>query len=163
MTGLDEVMASIQHDAPDPVRVAALTDLDPATLYEILRLRVDVFVVEQNCAYPELDERDVEPGARQLWVERAGAVAATLRLLADADGTARIGRVATRAHLRGSGLAAMLMREAIALTGERDIVLNAQVYLEQWYRRFGFVRDGENYDEDGIPHVPMRRTHTLPA
>lgn len=156
-------MASIQHDGLDRVRVAALTELDPVTLYEILRLRVDVFVVEQDCPYPELDGRDCEPGARQLWIEWGGSVAATLRLLADGDGAARIGRVATRPEARGLGFAASLMREAIGLATDRDIVLNAQAHLEHWYGRFGFVRDGENYDEDGIPHVPMRRPHTLPG
>ena len=142
---------------PDPpVRDASLAELDPATLYRILALRGDVFVVEQNCVYADLDGRDLEPSARQLWIENDGVVLATLRLLINPDGAVRIGRVATAATARGSGLAARLMQRALALAGDREVGLNAQAYLLQWYERFGFVRDGADYDEDGIPHVPMR-------
>jgi ElaA protein len=141
-----------------PVHSASLADLDPRTLYRILRLRTDVFVVEQNCAYPELDGRDLEPAARQVWIERAdGEVVATLRVLSDDDGAVRIGRVATAATARGEGLAAALMHHAIGSAGGREIVLDAQLYLHDWYARFGFVRDGADYVEDGIAHVPMRR------
>ncbi len=139
------------------VRAATTAELDPATLYKILRLRVDVFVVEQQCAYPELDGRDLEPAARQLWIEDAGEVAATLRVLRDPDGTARIGRVATAATARGAGLAAELMHHALELIGDGAAVLDAQEHLEAWYGRFGFERSGPSYVEDGIPHVPMRR------
>ena len=146
-------MPPIQHD----VRVAPLIELDPATLYRILKLRSDVFVVEQDCAYDDLDGRDLEPDARQLWVERDGEVLATLRLLTDPNGEARIGRVVTAASARGERLAAALMRRAIELAGGRSVVLAAQSYLEGWYAGFGFARDGAEFVEDGIPHVPMRR------
>jgi len=76
------------------VRDAHAADLDATTLYKILKLRVDVFVVEQVCAYPELDGRDLEPGARQLWIEQSRDVVATLRMLDD-GAALRIGRVAT--------------------------------------------------------------------
>lgn len=138
------------HDAP-------LRDLDAATVYRLLRVRVDVFVVEQECPYPELDGRDLEPDARQLWAADGDDVLATLRLLRDPDGCARIGRVATASAARGSGLAALLMRRAIELAGPVDIVLDAQSYLADWYARFGFVRDGDDFVEDGIAHIPMRR------
>jgi ElaA protein len=155
-------MHSIQHE-PIPsadvptVRDARLTELDPATLYRILALRSDVFVVEQNCPYLDLDGRDLEPDSRQLWVEQDGSVLATLRLLWDDPSTARIGRVATVRESRGAGLAALLMERALALCGASEIVLDAQSYLYDWYARFGFVRDGDDFVEDGIPHVPMRR------
>jgi ElaA protein len=139
------------------VQEAVVAALDPVTLYRILALRSEVFVVEQDCVYADLDGRDLEPDARQLWIEQDGAVVATLRLLRDPDGRARIGRVATAASARGSGLAAALMRRALELAGDREIVLDAQTYLFDWYRRFGFVRDGADYVDDGIPHVPMRR------
>ncbi len=139
------------------VHVAGLAEVDPATLYRILRLRVDVFVVEQNCPYPELDGRDLEPSTKQLWVERDGEVVATLRLLVDPDGTARIGRVATARDARKDGLAGRLMARALELAGDGEVVLDAQSYLERWYERFGFVRCGAEYVEDGILHVPMRR------
>ncbi len=141
------------------VHEATIIQLDPRTLYRILALRTDVFVVEQKCPYPELDGRDLEPDARQLWLERDSEVLATLRLLREPDGTARIGRVATATSARGEKLAARLMQRALDLGAQDDIVLDAQSYLFDWYARFGFVRDGEDYVEDGIPHVPMR----LPA
>ena len=139
------------------VRDAATADLDPSTLYRILALRVDVFVVEQECAYPELDGRDLEPGTRQLWIADGDTVLATLRLLRDASGEARIGRVATMPSARGAGLAAQLMRRAIELAESREIVLDAQAYLVDWYARFGFEVAGAEYLDDGIAHVPMRR------
>lgn len=135
----------------------ALADLDPRTLYRILALRSAVFVVEQNCVYADADGRDLEEDARELWIERDGEVLATLRLLRDGDGTARIGRVATAPASRGAGLAARLLRRAIELAGPSPIVLDAQAYLLDWYEHFGFVRDGADYLDDGIAHVPMRR------
>lgn len=136
------------------VRDAAAGELDAGTLYRILKLRVDVFVVEQKCPYPELDGRDLEPGARQLWIEDGGEVVATLRVLDD-GAAVRIGRVATAATARSAGHAGRLMRRALELAGGRDVVLDAQSYLQTWYEKFGFVRTGDEYIEDGIPHVPM--------
>jgi ElaA protein len=145
-------------DGAERLHVAATGDLDVATLYRILALRVDVFVVEQTCPYPELDGRDLEPTTRQLWVSgHDGAVLATLRLLEDASGEARIGRVATAATARGRGLAAALMEQALTLAGDRVVVLEAQSYLLDWYARFGFRSCGPEYLEDDILHTPMRR------
>lgn len=145
--------------ASDPViRDAPLAEIDPVTLYRILAVRVDVFVVEQQCPYPDLDGLDLAPSTRLVWAEAQGEVLATLRVLWQADGSARIGRVATRADARGRGLAAGLMRHALALTGAAEVRLHAQSYLADWYAGFGFVRDGDEFLDDGIPHVPMRRT-----
>ena len=138
------------------IQDASLAELDPATLYRVLALRSEVFVLEQDCVYLDLDGRDLEPTARQLWVERGGEVVATLRLLVDDERTRRIGRVATAKTARGTGLAAQLMRRALELCEGFDVVLDAQAYLYEWYARFGFVRDGADFVEDGIPHVPMR-------
>ena len=140
------------------VRDAATADLDAATLYRILALRVDVFVVEQECPYPELDGRDLEPGTRQLWIADGDTVLATLRLLRDPSGESRIGRVATLPAARGAGLGELLMRRAIELSEQNVIVLDAQAYLVDWYVRFGFEVAGAEYLEDGIAHVPMRRS-----
>ncbi|MFJ3383852.1 MULTISPECIES: GNAT family N-acetyltransferase [unclassified Curtobacterium] len=136
---------------------APTRNLDVVTLHEVLRLRQDVFVVEQECAYPDIDGRDLEPGTVQFWAGE-GSVDATLRLLREPDGTERIGRVATAAHARGAGLAASLMQAAIAETRSAVVRVDAQAHLEQWYGRFGFVRSGDEFLEDGIPHVPMTRT-----
>lgn len=152
-------------------RRAALRDIAPDTLYRVLWLRLRVFVVEQQAAYPELDGRDLEPDAELFWAEEGGEVVATLRLLHDpgragASAAARIGRVATDATARGRGIAAELMRRAVARAEERwpqhPIVLDAQQHLGDWYARFGFATSGEAFEEDGIPHIPMRRPALRP-
>ncbi len=123
-------------------------------LYRLLRLRVDVFVVEQECPYPELDGRDLEADARMMWIERDGEVLASLRLLNDGD-DARIGRVVTDPRGRGRGNAARLMREAMRISAPRSVRLDAQAHLVDWYARFDFTPSGAEFLEDGIPHVPM--------
>ena len=144
------------------LRVARFAELTPFELYGLCRLRVDVFVVEQDCPYPELDGRDVEPATVHLWLESGGEIAATIRVLDDGASRA-IGRVATAAAFRGQGLAARLMDEGIARCGDVPVTLGAQAHLEGWYERFGFRRSGPGYVEDGIPHVPMRREPTVSA
>jgi ElaA protein len=139
------------------VHDASLADLDPATLYRILALRSAVFVVEQDCVYLDPDGRDLEPDARQVWIERDGEVIATLRLLRDPGDVARIGRVVTAPGARRGGVAAELVRHALELAGPVEVVLDAQSHLADWYARLGFARDGAEFVEDGIPHVPMRR------
>jgi ElaA protein len=139
------------------LRAARLSQIDPLTLFALLRLRVDVFVVEQACAYPELDDVDPDAGTLHLWMEVEGAPVATLRTFSDESGVAHLGRVATRVDQRGQGYAAALVTEALRRFGDRPVVIGAQTYLEGWYAGFGFRRDGEDYLEDGIPHLPMRR------
>ncbi len=143
-------------DAQPVLRRARFAELTGAEVYGLCRLRVDVFVVEQECPYPELDGRDQEPATEHLWFEADGAPVATLRVLDDGPARA-IGRVATAADWRGRGLAARLMQEALAGYGDGPLRLGAQAHLEDWYERFGFRRSGPGYVEDGIPHVPMRR------
>lgn len=130
-------------------------ELTTRQLHDLLRLRVDVFVVEQDCPYPELDGRDLQPGTTHLWVDSGGQVAATLRLLTEPD-CHRIGRVATSVDHRGRGHAATLMNRALAVC-DGPIELDAQTYLRDWYQRFGFAQNGDEFVEDGISHVPMRR------
>ena len=143
---------------PATLRSASPDELSTRLAYEILKLRVDVFVVEQSCAYAELAGRDLEPAARWLWATENGVVVATLRLLVDADGRRRIGRVATLASSRSSGVASALMRTAIEEVGPAaTITLDAQSHLAGWYGRFGFVPSGAEFVEDGISHVPMDR------
>jgi ElaA protein len=128
-----------------------------ATLYELLRLRVEIFVVEQKCAYPELDGRDTEPETVHLWAADRGEVVGYLRILVEPDGSARIGRVAVVPPARGTGLAGRLMVEALEHIAGRPCVLDAQTYLAGFYSRLGFTVTGPEFLEDGIPHVPMRR------
>jgi ElaA protein len=142
------------------VRRSWALDLDGSTLYALLRLRVDVFVVEQRAAYPELDGRDLEERTRHYWLADADAnVLGTLRLLKEPDGGYRIGRVCTRADARGRGLGAQLMTAAMAEARGKPCVLDAQTQQVGFYERFGFETAGAEYvDDDGIPHVPMSRT-----
>ncbi len=132
-------------------------ELDPVTAYRLWGLRSSVFVLEQECVYVDLDGRDLEPGTRHVFAVEGGRPVACLRVLDEPDGTARIGRVCVARSHRSDGLAGRLMDRAL-----RDIdgivVLDAQTYLEAWYARLGFVRTGPDYLDDGIPHVPMRRT-----
>ena len=143
------------------VHRAYTADLDAEDFYRMLRLRVDVFVVEQACAYPELDGRDLEETTRHFWIDSADDyVLGYLRLLEDPDGTLRIGRVCTAKDARGLGLARKLMRAAVAEIGRTPSVLSAQTSALDFYRSFGFVEAGDEYLEDGIPHVDMRRDPT---
>ncbi len=137
-------------------RRAGSADLDPGTLYALLKLRTDVFVVEQACAYPELDGRDLEPGTEHRWFEDdAGEPIAYLRLLAEAGGVTRIGRVVTRADARSSGLARQLV-EGVLADHDGPVVADSQAHLQAWYEALGFEATGPEYLEDGIAHVPMR-------
>ncbi|MAU82123.1 GNAT family N-acetyltransferase [Gordonia sp. Z-3] len=142
--------------------------MDASTLYQILRLRVDVFVVEQACPYPELDGRDLEAGTRQFWIVDDDVVVSTLRLLtepasADEQPSFRIGRVCTERGHRGQGMTARLISAALSEIGDHVCLIEAQAYLVEMYAKFGFVVQGDEYLEDGIPHVTMRRDPAVPA
>jgi ElaA protein len=137
-------------------KTARFADLDTTTLYRLLKLRVDVFVVEQQCAYPELDGRDTEPGTVHLWAERDGEITGYLRILDD-GAQARIGRVLTAKSARRSGVGGQLMEHALAAMGDRPSVLDAQSHLIAFYKRYGYVQSGPSYLEDGIPHTPMAK------
>ena len=131
-------------------------DLTPTELYGLIRLRVDVFVVEQQCPYAELDGRDAEPGTCHLWYAEEGVIVAYLRTLVEADGTS-IGRVVTAPGARSRGLARVLITHALEqMDLARPVHIGAQAHLEGWYAKSGFVAAGPEYDEDGIPHLPMR-------
>ena len=146
--------------SPDTVHSAPFADLDPVTAYRLWALRSDVFVVEQDCPYLDLDGRDLAPGTQHVWIERSGVPVATLRVLDDPDadgGALRIGRVATARGWRGRGLAGRLVSSVVDAAGEREVVLDAQSHLGDWYAAFGFVPSGRGFVEDGIPHTPMHR------
>ena len=137
------------------IHAAPTRELDAGTLHDVLRLRQDVFVLEQECLYPDLDGRDLDPGTVQVWAEdEEGRVVATLRILAD-GGPVRIGRVATAMPARNRGIAAAMMAAALRET-EGPVVLHAQSHLARWYEGLGFTVMGSEYLDDGIPHVPMR-------
>ena len=137
------------HDRP-------LDEVPPRVLYRILQLRSQVFVVEQTCVFLDPDGRDLEAGCRQLWIDDdTGEVVAAARVLDDGDAR-RIGRIVTVEAARRQGLAAQLVEHALA-TYDGPWVLDSQAQLTSWYERFGFEVSGDEYLDDGIPHVPMRR------
>jgi ElaA protein len=138
------------------VHVDGFDDLDARTAYLLWQLRESVFVVEQRCPYPELDGRDLEPGTRHVWVAADGVPVAYLRVLDEGDHL-RIGRVLVARGHRGTGLSATLMRVALDVVGERPSRLDAQAPLAGWYATFGYQAVGEEFLDDGIPHVPMAR------
>jgi len=145
-------------------RLRGFAELTTAELYGLLRLRQEVFVVEQNCAY--LDADGLDAIASHLFAIDGEGVAACARLFAPGvrEAAAVIGRVVSARRVRRSGAGRELMRRAIAAIeaahGAVPIRIGAQKYLEQFYGSFGFARDGEDYLEDGILHLPMLRNRS---
>lgn len=138
-------------------------ELTPFQLYDLLRLRCAVFVVEQNCAFAEID--GIDPDARHLLAYGPdGRLQGCLRVLRDdkAEKDWRIGRVVVAPTARGTGLGGAMMAAALAMIAERHgsvpVILSAQAHLAQFYGRFGFSPTGSPYLEDGIPHIDMRRS-----
>jgi ElaA protein len=142
------------------LRFAAGDELTAAELYALLKLRVDVFVVEQRAPYPELDGRDLLPDTGHLWYPSTGEPQAYLRILHEPPGGRRIGRVCTTPSARGAGLGNRLMAEAMRRIGDAEAVLDAQTYAQRFYEKFGFTAVGAPFDEDGIEHITMRRPAT---
>ena len=142
------------------VDIKAMGDLSAHALYALLKLRVDVFVVEQSCPYPELDGKDGD--ALHLMLKEGEELLAAARIFAPHDGKpAKIGRVVVSPKHRGKKLGDALMREAIKACENRfpgsDIFVSAQSYLQRFYGSFGFQTVSEEYVEDGIPHVDMQK------
>lgn len=140
-------------------QVKGFDELSGQELYDILQLRSEVFVVEQNCVYNDLDGLDKE--AVHLFVTKGRSVAGAARILP--GGTrfqeVSIGRVVVSKDFRGHNLGRRIMQEAIAVAvsefNAAKIKISAQLYLEQFYGSLGFSTITDVYDEDGIPHVGM--------
>jgi ElaA protein len=133
-----------------------------AELYALLQLRSEVFVVEQTCAFQDLDGHD-QAAYHLLGHTATGELAAYARLFGPGLSYAQvsIGRVVTSPRHRRGGLGRELLTQAIAgcaaLFGPQPIKIGAQCYLQAFYESFGFVQQGEPYLEDGIPHMYMLR------
>jgi ElaA protein len=138
------------------VETSTFDELDASTAYDVWRLRQQVFIVEQGSPYPDLDGRDREPTTRHLMVRRDGDLVGYARVLDDGD-WARIGRVLVVPHARGQGLADELVRTALDLIGDREVRLDAQTGLVDWYASYGFQVSGPEFDDDGVLHRPMTR------
>lgn len=144
--------------------IRKFNDLTIDELYAILQLRSEVFVVEQNCVYHDPDGKDQY--AWHLMGLEDGKLLAYTRIFGAgiAYSDPSIGRVVTSPSKRGSGLGRELMEKSIEhceeLFGKTSITLGAQLYLRKFYESLGFIASGEEYVEDGIPHVTMTRKCT---
>lgn len=135
--------------------------LTVSQLYALLKLRCEVFVVEQNCAYLDVDGDDLACNNRHILAWRDGKLIAYARILKSNDDLQPvvIGRVIVSAAARGEKLGYQLMEKTVASCRQHwpdsEIYLSAQAHLQGFYGRFGFVPVGETYLEDGIAHIGM--------
>ena len=142
-------------------RLKSFSQLTNSELYELLRLRSEVFVVEQNCVFLDMDDKDQK--CHHLSLYNRDELAAYCRIVPAGISYAEvaIGRVVSAPAYRGKGLGRKVMEEAIAackeLYGPVPIRLGAQTYALEFYASLGFVAEGETYDEDGIEHIEMVR------
>ncbi|MGV3630361.1 MAG: GNAT family N-acetyltransferase [Bacteroidota bacterium] len=143
-------------------QVKAFQDLSVQEFHDILQLRIAVFVVEQNCPYPELDGKD--PLSFHIaGRDSGGKVIAAARVLPPGISyeEVSIGRVSSAPAFRGKGVGHPLMEAALAFIerqfGPVPIRISAQAYLLQFYEKHGFVSTGKEYLEDDIPHIEMVR------
>ena len=138
--------------------VKHFSELSAAELYAILRARQDVFVVEQNCPFPEIDGKDLD--AYHLWFEENGEILAYARVLDRGVSfeTPAVGRVIS--IRRREGLGSRILSEGIRIAREKysaeAVMIEAQVYARKLYEKQGFVQVSEEFLEDGIPHIIMR-------
>ena len=133
-------------------------------LFDGLKLRVDVFVVEQQCAYPDLDEYDRHPETRHLsGRNEVGQLIAYARLLPTGlrYPEVNVGRFVVKADSRKQGIGHQLLQTALQEVSrcwpKTSMKISAQDYLQAFYAQYGFIRVSEVFLEDGIPHVEMRK------
>lgn len=147
--------------------VCGLDDLSARELYALMKMRVDVFIVEQACAFPDLDGKDI--GALHVRLLDGETLLAAARILepVEPNGCPRIGRVVVALDHRGKRLGEAVMRVAISECETRfpgrSIALSAQSHLEAFYASLGFAAVSSPYIEDGIPHVDMLKGASDPA
>lgn len=140
----------------------SFNELTTDQLYDALKLRIDVFVVEQTCYYPDLDGLDKNPNTLHLLGYQDNELVAYLRILPKGlsyDNYASIGRVAISESARGTGLGHELMQQALAIYHHHwpqvPLKISAQEHLEKYYQQHGFICVSEMYLEDNIPHIAM--------
>lgn len=142
-------------------RLLRFSQMDAGMLYDILRLRGEVFVVEQQCVYQDLDNKDHE--ALHLVCLSGRDIAAYARIFGPGDyfEECSIGRFIVAPAFRRTGLGHSLIEESLDVVerswGAAPVTISAQAHLEKFYGAHGFAKVGEPYPEDGIPHIRMRR------
>ena len=143
-------------------RFARFAELSPQEIHDLYRLRVDVFVVEQNCVFQDVD--GVDPQCWHLLGYEGRDLVAYCRFVPPGVKFPEpsIGRVITARSVRRTGMGRVLMREAMqraaALWPDQALRIGAQAHLERFYNEFGFTKSSEPYDEDGILHIEMEMT-----
>jgi ElaA protein len=145
-------------------QIKTFQELTAAEVYAILKLRVDVFVVEQNCPYPEVDGKDTHEQTLHLMGRTDDRqVSAYLRILPPglSFDQVSIGRVVVAVHERDKGVSRQMVQQALdrieTVWPGQQIKISAQVYLKSFYESFGFAPVSNSYLEDGIPHIDMLR------
>ena len=135
------------------------TELTTKEFFEIVKLRIAVFVVEQNCPYQEVDDADEQ--AWHTWLQEGSEIVGYTRIIDKGD-TVTFGRVLINPVYRGKKLGNKLLEETLKVIKdnypERPIIIGAQAHLTDFYGAFGFEEISEVYLEDDIPHVDMRRS-----
>ena len=131
-------------------------------MYDMLRLRSEVFVVEQNCVFLDMDNKDQK--CQHLLLYKDGVLVATARLVPPGlsyPDAMSVGRIVTSMAVRGTGvgktLVDMAIQDCYRLFGKGPIKIGAQLYAKKFYESFGFAQSGEVYDEDGIDHIEMTK------
>lgn len=141
-------------------KIKRFNELSSAELYQLLQLRSEVFVVEQNCVYQDIDGKDQEAIHVLGFVDNELAVYARLFAPGYYFENASIGRVIVAPQFRSKNLGHELMQKAIQTVKEiyktTAITISAQEHLEKFYNSHGFVKSSESYLEDGIPHIEMK-------
>tara|TARA_Y100000589_G_scaffold332348_1_gene392188 strand:- start:9157 stop:9600 length:444 start_codon:yes stop_codon:yes gene_type:complete len=132
-------------------------------LFDVLALRTKVFIVEQNCAYQELDEND--KNSYHVFCKNNGTIVAVLRIYEDdSNDKILIGRVAVHEDYRNSGIAKKMMMDSLTFIkinfNSQMVYLSAQTYLINFYISLGFETNGEEFLEDGIPHIHMSKKNS---
>ena len=144
------------------IEIKTFKELDTATLYDILELRSSVFVVEQNCVYQDIDNKDRE--ALHVIFKKKGRVVAYMRCFAPGlyFKEASIGRVVVLKNQRNNNYGHQIMKTSLQAIlsnyNTQDVTLSAQTYLKKFYESHGFYKIGKEYLEDGIPHILMCNT-----
>lgn len=144
---------------PDYISTSRLIDLSAREVHELYKLRVDIFVAEQTTPYAEIDDTDADSNTWHLLAHKDGSLIGTARVFPRGDDSV-IGRFAVTPAHRGAGVARQLFEEALQVAAERapgkDVVLESQSPLVDYYAGFGFEPEGESYDDTGVPHQRMR-------
>ena len=141
-----------------PVMIKSFEELNKTDFYQIVQLRIAVFIIEQDCPYPDLDDLDQE--SQHVWIKNQNEIVSYLRITPPGSRFIEpsLGRIVTKQNYRSKGFAENLIKQAInhiCAEEPEAIRISAQSYLEKYYEKFGFFKASDEYLEDNIPHIEM--------